>query len=87
MRPAVNREHWEEDDRLLDDEHGDVIALLDRHRDEPKVPGALDRRIKRLAAERRGENASSHWILGQGPLVILVTLILFSIALLTLWVF
>ncbi len=85
MAPASDHGHWDDDDRSLNAEHRDVVELLERHRQEIPVPGALDRRIRRLSAQRQRERLSEHWIFGQGPRVALVGIILFAIALAVLW--
>ena len=55
MAPASDHGHWDDDDRSLNAEHRDVVELLERHRQEIPVPGALDRRIRRLSAQRQRE--------------------------------
>ena len=82
MNNAVRKaEDWSAEDEALAAEFADVIPLV---REElppaPKVPNHLRRRVLAMAAASTGDDLDQQWLLGQGPRVILVTLLLFAIA-------
>ncbi len=79
---------WSAEDKLLDEEFADVIPII-RSRSEtsippPTVPSSIDSKVKKMAESRVVDSITDNWLLGQGPRVILVTCILFSIAMLVL---
>lgn len=79
----ANHQHWQADDLTLLDEHADVINLVHEKRfdvAEETPPAHLDNYVRQIALSKSGEPGSNHWILGQGPLVVLVTCIFFAIA-------
>lgn len=81
---AMEKTDWSIDDRELEAEFRDVSSVLrdleSTNAGPPSVPRSLDRRIRQLAGDAFPTNILGHWIFGSGPLVILVTLILFAVA-------
>ena len=77
--------NWDEEDRSLEKEYADVIPLI---RESPgkirKVPRYVTRKILSYAREANSTDLEKNWLLGQGPWVILVTLILFATIILVL---
>ena len=70
-----------EDDLSLEEEFADVIPLVRKHPKQHPVPTALDRRIQRLAEQSVEDELEHSWLLAQWPRAVLVTLILFGVAL------
>ena len=79
MKPMTHS-HWTADDELLEAEFEDVIDVVRESSKSPVVPSALNRKIAEMAGADPLAELSSSWLLGQGPRVILVTLIFFAIA-------
>lgn len=84
MRSGFTDQHWEPMDRELDEEHHNVLEFVRENvfDEEVEPPASVDRKIRALAAAKTGSDPGSEWILGQGPWVVLVICILFSIAML-----
>lgn len=77
----LNRQDWHDEDHKLDEEFAEVIPFV-RDLPEPQVPPRLNSAVMQLARTQVDDNLDSNWLLGQGPRVILVTLILFAMAML-----
>lgn len=77
---AENRDNWDQEDLDLEKEFGEVAEAWRRSAgNSPRVPRALDRKIREQSRYRVGEQLKQSWILGHGPLLILAILLLFAI--------
>lgn len=76
----AERQHWEDEDFALEEEHAALLDVIDGDRQPVDVPVRLRRKVLALARERAETDISKNWIFGQIPRVILVTCILFAIA-------
>ena len=79
----LQRQHWDNEDDALDQEYADVIPFV-RDPVLPDVPPRLNSAVMQLARTQVDDPLEDNWLLGQGPRVILVTLILFAVAMLVL---
>lgn len=80
MKP-LQRAQWSVEDEELEAEFEDMLQSVREHdKAPPRVPGPLDRRVRRIAREAFPRDLQKNWFLGHGPLVILVVLILFAIS-------
>ncbi|MBO6704437.1 MAG: hypothetical protein JJ921_19000 [Pseudomonadales bacterium] len=84
MKAELNTKDWHEEDHEVASENAEIIGLYRAHRNDIVVPDLLDRRIHELASQQNREQVTSQWVLGQGPWVILVTSIVFIVALMVL---
>lgn len=78
--------HWQKEDSEFDQEFAEVIQFIREDKTSPKTPRHLNRKILDYARARQSDKLEKNWLLGQGPWVILVTVITFAIAVLTLLV-
>lgn len=83
MRPGPNK-YWNNDDFELEAEFEDIASVYrdeaqDAVRDTPRVPSALDRKIREQARFHAGEELSQHWIFGRAPQLALAASLLFGI--------
>ena len=77
--------NWNEEDLELEKEFADVIPLMRESPGKiPKVPRSVTRKILSYAREANTSDLEKNWLLGQGPWVVLVTLILFATIILVL---
>lgn len=84
MKPELKTVDWLEEDHKVAAENAEIIQLYQAHQEDIAVPDLLDRRIRELARQQEQEPLTSDWLFGQGPWVILVTCILFIVALMVL---
>ncbi len=80
------KQDWNLDDHELESEFADVIPLIrERDKSVPAVPKSLRHKVTAMAASDQAEALQNHWLLGQGPKVVMVTLILFVGAMMVLF--
>ena len=77
---------WDDEDENINDEYAEVIEFIRADKRQKKAPAHLSRQILAYARAKRAEPVEKNWFLGQGPWVILTTIIAFSILILTLLV-
>ncbi len=76
---------WDREDHALEEEFGEVVPFVASVTEQaPAPPRALDARILDMAHSRVANDLDKSWLLGQGPRLILVTCILFAIAMMVL---
>ncbi len=79
---APQRKRWRQEDIELEEEFEEVThAWRESAAPPPRVPGALDRRIKEQARYRVGEQLTQSWLFGSGPQLALAASLLFGIGL------
>ncbi len=83
----TEKAHWQSEDFLLDKENEQLLSLVHADQPAPTPTPSLDRKIRAMAHARIQISPDQHWIFGQGPRVILVTLIMFAIAMAVLLAF
>ena len=74
----LENQYWQTEDYELADEFADVISVVQTEKATP-VPVHVDRKIARLIKHSSGSDVSDHWIFSQGPRLVLVMLIFFSV--------
>lgn len=84
---STEQNNWDSEDRELEREYADVIPLIRKLRKVPRVPRRLDRKILAYARQRTKSELEENWLLGQGPWVVLVTLIVFAVVILVLLIY
>lgn len=79
MRPEAQT-HWDEDDLELEKEFEDVAShYREQRRPGPRVPSALDRKIREQARYHIGDELRDSWIFGHVPQISLVASIFFGV--------
>ena len=76
----AQRHEWSVEDEALEEEFADVLELLEPERAKHKVPGLLDRKVKRLARRSPTSELLDNWIFSQAARLSLAMLVFFAIA-------
>lgn len=77
----MNMDHWDEEDRELQEEFEDISTAWKKSAGPKKTPWLLDRQIRQQARYQLGDLLKESWIFGNIPLLTLVICLFFGLGL------
>lgn len=77
----MNMDHWDEEDRELQEEFEDISTAWKKSADPKKAPWLLDRQIRQQARYQLGDLLKESWLFGNIPLVTLAICLFFGLSL------